>query len=1059
MTPVRSGPKFTASQQEAIEYRAMDACVVAGPGSGKTTVLVERFRRLIEDHRFDVREILAITFTEKAAANMKAKLAEKFAHDPLRLRDLESAWVSTIHGFCARLLKENAIAAGIDPRFSVLDARESDDMQAECLNAALDELVAERREAALELIGILQTPWIQGDLKSSYDGMRSAGKTVEETRAMPSPLAAVTPSGAAFELRRLLSLWPPRLQLTDARRRQQDELLEWAQRMAEADDAPLPELLKLIKACPLHLGRVADSVKTEMAAYKENLPKFAAAVTDSHTARYRTLVFDILTRFDALYNERKARAGVLDFNDLERRSIELLRRDKTVRERVRAQFRQIMLDEFQDINEQQAELIRLIRGEDVFFAVGDVNQSIYGFRHAQPEIFHRYRKEVEDAGKHSTGLLHNFRSRAEILSCVEALLNSTQGIEARELVAGASFREKSGSSIEVFRAVHEDKDEASLREARWIAHRILQLRGELEIGPPEKPARADFGDFAVLCRNSESMKPILDEFDRAKIPYVCGRRQSFLLSREGLDISALLRVIANPRDGVALGTLLRSTLVGLSDEALLRLKLNGNAVGAGLRQPLTGFSEADTRRIERFNAGLMRWRAGQQIVPLDVLISRALSDCGFEWTPGSLAGINVEAFLHLARTRGNDRSLLDFLRELESIEGAVSAESELSDADQGNCVQVMTAHAAKGLEFPVTIIAGMEKGTQRSSAAITFTAEFGLGIKWKDPFSDDGLKDSWALANSEYLKKREKDEMARLLYVAMTRAEEHLILSYSAGKQRAGGWAKWVEDYFGARVRILEEDPPVLTADAASPRERAEVMVLPRPVPRDQHDTAVNVTSLALFANCARKYYLQRYVGWTSGRPARFDPEAVARVDDDGVSAAELGSLVHEVLAGKTGEYPPEAHQLADVFLTSELGQRAASAVRAEREWDFIADIDGTLVRGSIDLWFEETDTGICLVDYKTDAPPVRPADYAPQLAIYALAVERAFGVRPEKAYLHFLRPNLIAEVQLDPETLAQARDLIARLRDAQNSLRFDLNEGEHCKTCPYYRSLCPSTV
>ena len=121
----------------------------------------------------------------------------------------------------------------------------------------------------------------------------------------------------------------------------------------------------------------------------------------------------------------------------------------------------------------------------------------------------------------------------------------------------------------------------------------------------------------------------------------------------------------------------------------------------------------------------------------------------------------------------------------------MSAESELSDADQGNCVQVMTAHAAKGLEFPVTIIAGMEKGTQRSSASITFTAEFGLGIKWKDPFSDDGLKDSWALANSEYLKKREKDEMARLLYVAMTRAEEHLILSYSAGKQRAGGRSGW----------------------------------------------------------------------------------------------------------------------------------------------------------------------------------------------------------------------------------------------------------------------------
>ena len=184
----------------------------------------------------------------------------------------------------------------------------------------------------------------------------------------------------------------------------------------------------------------------------------------------------------------------------------------------------------------------------------------------------------------------------------------------------------------------------------------------------------------------------------------------------------------------------------------------------------------------------------------------------------------MEAFLHLARTRGGERSLLEFLRELESMEGAVSTESELSDDDQGNCVQVMTAHAAKGLEFPVTIIAAMDKGTQRSSAAVTFTAEVGIGIKWKDPFSDDGLKDSWALANSENLRRREKEEMSRLLYVAMTRAEEHLILSYSAGRQKPGGWAKSLDEHFGAKVVMHETDPPRLTADERSPQE---VPILP----------------------------------------------------------------------------------------------------------------------------------------------------------------------------------------------------------------------------------------
>ena len=355
-------------------------------------------------------------------------------------------------------------------------------------------------------------------------------------------------------------------------------------------------------------------------------------------------------------------------------------------------------------------MIRRIRGENAFFAVGDVNQSIYGFRHAQPRIFHEYRQETLDKTKHYTELLDNFRSRPDILRCVEGLLNSAEGIEARELVAGARFGEKTEPSVEILRVFDEDREEACNREARWIAHRILELRETLRTAP-------DFRNYAVLCRNGDSMKPILAEFDRLRIPYVCGRRQSFLLAREILDITALLHAVANPRDSIALATALRSPLVGLGDEALLRLRLLGGSVTGGLNiladngGGLAELAEDDGPKIERFTTDLKRWRADRQFVPLDVLIVRMLGDCGFVWTPGDLEGDNIEAFLHLARTRGADRTLLEFLRELESMEGAMSAESELSDDDQGNCVQVMTAHAAKGLEFPVTIVAAGDKGT------------------------------------------------------------------------------------------------------------------------------------------------------------------------------------------------------------------------------------------------------------------------------------------------------------------------------------------------------------
>ncbi len=721
--------KFTADQAAAVEYRKQDACVVAGPGSGKTTVLVERYRQLIEQNGFEPSQILAITFTEKAAANMKAKVAEQFAHDEQRLRELELAWISTIHGFCARFLRENAIAAGIDPKFSVLDARQSDDLQFECLNTAFDELVLDRREAAVSLLEALQTPRVAAGLKDAYDGMRSAGMTVGQVRAMASPGAETTRHTVAGRMREILAGWPSRQTLSEARRKRFDALSEWAQMLTEGYRCALSD--QLLGSCP-------ESSKEELEDFREHLlPDFEATKLDAKTAQFRGMIFDVLARFETLYQEKKHKRGALDFNDLERRAIDLLRGDEAVRSRCRKQFRQVMLDEFQDINEQQAELIRLVRDEDVFFAVGDINQSIYGFRHARPQIFRDYRDRIEASGKHSAKLLDNFRSRADILRCVEALLKGAPGVEGHTLKAGRSFPPPDRPAVEVLRvmdgvldgASDESTDEPSgLREARWIAYRVLQLR----------EAGRQFRDFAVLCRSHDAMQPILQEFDRAGIPYVCGRRQSFLLSREGLDITALLATIENPLDTIALATVLRSSLVGLGDEAILQLRTQASSLTAGLNlvahdpQRMETFAEQDRRKLERFVVSLKRWRTQQAFLPLDVTIIRMLSDCGFEWTPGTTAGNNIEAFLQLARKTGADRSLSEFLRELESIEKVVNAESELSDKDQGNAVQVMTAHAAKGLEFPVTVVAAIHKGTQSGGTTVTFTPEHGVGLRWKE---------------------------------------------------------------------------------------------------------------------------------------------------------------------------------------------------------------------------------------------------------------------------------------------------------------------------------------
>src|SRR6185437_13346122 len=509
--------EFTDQQKSAVQYRNLDACVVAGPGSGKTTVLVERYSRLIASKQCKPGDILAITFTEKAAANMKARLAKQFAGNDSVLRELDHAWVSTIHAFCTRVLRENAIAAGVDPRFTVLDAREAEILRYECLNAALDEFTETRREEILALIEALQNPRLTSDLLSVWDALRSSGKSICEVRGMSAPIEPATAAELASELRQLVSRWPPNL--TATQRTHKSELLDLAEEISRGDSLQLAGWFSLRVPKRINRQRVP---RAESEALRQFRDERLLAIVDAKTASHRALIFHVLERFESLYADRKKERSALDFDDLERRTVDMLERDPGVRDRLRRQFRQVMLDEFQDINDQQAKLIRLIRSENVFFGVGDINQSIYGFRHARPEIFREYHRSIVGENKHSAELLKNFRSHAGVLRCVETLLNAAEGIEPRQLIAKEEPRD-SAAAVEILRVIEGEEDESGVREARWIAHRILELREEKGY---------QFRDFAVLCRGGDSMKPILAIFDEANIPYVCGRRDSVLMSRE-----------------------------------------------------------------------------------------------------------------------------------------------------------------------------------------------------------------------------------------------------------------------------------------------------------------------------------------------------------------------------------------------------------------------------------------------------------------------------------------------------------------------------------------------
>ncbi len=1073
---------FTPRQLKAVEVEdaGRDTCIVAVPGSGKTTVLVEFYRRLVVEKGVPPERILAITFTEKAARHMKDKLAESFRHTPDLRRQLEQAHVSTIHGFCTRLLRENSIAAGLDPEFQVLDARRAVILERQTASDALDRMFASKPEAMGRLIRGLASPDLASGIPGLYDAMRAADVKPADLRGLAprdsNPLAEVR--NVVGQLGRENTFGWKANQIDRLH-----EVLDAARRVAQLPDSPVTaEHFQVISEFPTNLKGIKQGSEchTRLMAIKDTLlpEAYRALLTDYYSGERETLI-QVIECFDRLYSERKRHLAVLDFADLQAFAVLLLESEDSVRQRLQNEFQYVLMDEFQDTNRLEAKLVDLIRSSDRFYAVGDINQSIYGFRHAEPGVFRAYRDNVKARGHRLVELEENWRSRPEILSAVERISHQMQGVEPLPLIAKRQFPQKTEASVEVLAAIADSAETALDLEACLVARRILDLRESL----PLANGVAQFGDIAVLLRNSEVVPAFTRAFDETGIPYLLSQGKGFFETREVADLLCLLQAVDNPRDEVSLTAVLRSPFTGVSDEALLRLRSSANLSSAlrKLEHLDKPFSPEDLSKLRRFREQFLRWRESRDTAGFDRLLMRTMDDTGHGFDPGTRAGANVEKFLALARDASSRLTLQQFVEELKFMRQADAREPDAPPEDAVNAVRIMTIHAAKGLEFPVVFLAALHKGVAAGSASPAFSPNFGLGAKWVNPVTGEDKRDSLLKAIEYEVSQREAQEGNRLFYVAMTRAEEHLVFSYSSfGKPKE--WAAVLEAALGLdlrtpqqrvqhmeapdsesfAVRILATNaPPKLLARHEQDSMPAAIPLLDRPAVHDQHDFAASVTSVALFAHCPRRYFLERYLGFEGNVPRNLQ-----RVDEDDpdheMDASQFGLEVHAMLAGQPVTSPaPEARKLVDSFHASELGRRAARATRIAREFDFLLAVEDVVLRGQIDLWFEESGE-VVLLDYKTDEIKAREATaramrYTPQLRLYALALERMLGRSPAQACVYFLRPGAAVPVSLERSLIDSPEVLVRDFRDAQSSLHFPLHEGDHCARCPYVRGLCPA--
>jgi ATP-dependent helicase/nuclease subunit A len=947
---------LTLAQERAVATTGMDLAVRAGAGSGKTRVLIERAVRLLcrDEDPLKLSEILAITFTEKASLEMKLRLADELEkhRGPAARAQVQWAWVGTIHGFCSRLLRENAVEAAVDPSFEVLDQ----DRARVLLTEVFEEIslaFSATREEELGLLLRVDLPDPTEELLALYGRVRGTGARVEEIE-IPEPDQAAVREALGRVIEVLRKVIPLREGATPAARKIADAALERLPIFDRAIETvpDFPELAVLAaefrKDVPLRMrGEMKELLKE---VKEELLPEVVAAAADQWVLPALSVMRGFLAEFDRRYRRRKDDLGVLDFTDLESRALDLLTESPEVRSRVAGRFRQILVDEYQDVNPLQERIIRLLRSPGNHFAVGDVKQSIYAFRHAEPSLFQACAKEVGEEG--TIDLAVNFRSSPGLVEftnhCFEPLLAGQSLVDWCPMEAGADYPAEAAPEVEILLSEGEDVGEYRDREARALAARIRAIveHGEIILRRPgeRQGSPASYRDIAILFRSLGDLKRFERALEEQDVPTYVVKGGGYYQAREVVDLLNLLRIVQNPRDEVALAATLRSPFGGLSDDSLLALAIH-RPEGGSLADLLGDadlprhLPEQDQPRWARFGELLLRLRrlAGQ--VSLRKLVKTALDESGYAaavWLfyAGRRHVANFTKALSLAESFEGNTDLAGFVRALEDMKDREVRETEAPTGGEAeDVVRILTIHGAKGLEFPVVFLPDLCRLAPTHVPPIHYH-ENRVAVKALEP-TGQKVPTSTHAGLEELRKRSEEEEALRILYVGITRAEEKLFLLARDGEKGEKGKHFWHSlrevlavgegsAPFGSSgrealvLRTGEEEAPAEVRvalvrraaakllggeplDLAGERERtwAEDLYRRTAAPRPVFDGTCyqnTISELLLHANC-RRCYRDRYL---LGIPRGFELADLEECSDpagaDELPATDRGVAVHEVL-------------------------------------------------------------------------------------------------------------------------------------------------------------------
>ena len=802
---------LTAEQRRAVDRRDGPLLVRAGAGTGKTTVLVERFVRAVVDDGVPVESILAITFTEKAAAEMKTRVRRRLLELGRRTeaRAAEGAAISTIHAFCARLLRANALSAGVDPDFRVLDELEAERLAVDAFDGALERFMGDDGER-IELVASHTPDRLRDMVRTAYSHLRSRGQRrprLEEARP-PRPAGERARLEAALAAARSeLGAVAGASACADAALVRLDACAALLDRLP-ADEPARPDALVKVEL----KGRGKALSGAACREYREALGRYRALCVACDEYRQHTLLRALLALFGERHADLKRTRSALDFEDLELIARDLLRHDGGLREQYRSRFRHVLVDEFQDTNRLQNELLELL-ARDNLFRVGDQHQSIYRFRTADVAVFRDHAERAAAEGRAET-ISVNYRARGEVLDAIDLAFERTWGEAFEPLREAPGSRDTPAPlspSVELLVvdrlrkrwderfAPADDHFGAAMHgaapwraiEARLLAKRVDELT---------RGGRWRYRDVVMLFRATTAVGLFERALEERGIPaHVVGGR-GYWSRLQVADLRHWLSALANPLDELAVYSVLASPLCGLSLDTVALVGLHAKRrgrdplwlleeefgrAGDGRRAGLTELvDEEDRRRIAAF---LRRFSAERRIAPrvaLETLIDRAVTLSGYDRYLLSLPGgrrrmANVRKLMRLGREyeadQGRDlRGFIDSVAERDEIqtrEGEAPLEAEALDA-----VRLMTVHRAKGLEFPVVCLADLGKDGRDDDGALRISDDGSVGLRLASLGGTAVESQRLERIKAEQRAAAEAEEQ-RIFYVACTRAQEHLVLS------------------------------------------------------------------------------------------------------------------------------------------------------------------------------------------------------------------------------------------------------------------------------------------